>query len=216
MSGVGVGGATTQSFKEIITKAVYGRGEGTAHGVVTFPHLADVKKVLGATATEFRVGDVSIDNTGGDVVASVNGQFNVHVWYMCGEDTAVAKQVVSATVEIPVKPMGREQYNGLSVRVWVVKQPECGTATISAVKDSVEVEVDATLAAELTGETKLKVALLPPAGLEPVSSDRAVERGSAKPRPTGSPPNPRGPAPQPSPPPLDWDDEVPKSTDHDD
>ncbi|MGE5542308.1 MAG: outer spore coat protein CotE [Bacillota bacterium] len=159
-------GVTGQGFREIITRAVYGRGEGVAHGVVTFPNVGEVKRVLGATATEFRLGDISLRCSGEEVTVLANGQFDVHVWYICGEDTAVSKQAVSATVEIPVTPFGREQLKEHDVRVAVVKQPQCRRVTVKESEGGLEVEVTAMLKAEVVGETKLRV-VLPAADGEP-------------------------------------------------
>ncbi|MGE5485708.1 MAG: outer spore coat protein CotE [Ignavibacteriales bacterium] len=161
-------GVTGQGFREIITRAVYGRGEGVAHGVVTFPNVGEVKKVLGAMATEFRLGDVSLRCSGEEVVVLANGRFDVHVWYICGEDTAVSKQAVSATVEIPVTPFGREPLKEHDVRVAVVNQPQCRKVTVKEHESSLEIEVTAMLKAEVVGETKLRV-VLPVADGEPVS-----------------------------------------------
>ncbi len=197
MSGIGARGAIGQSFKEIITRAVYGCGEGVAHGVVTFPDLSDVKKVLGATATEFKAGDVTLKGSSEGVTVVATGQFDVHVWYLSGDDTAITKQAVSATVDIPVAPLGKEPFKDLDVRVWVVKQPVCGCAVVTESGGCIEVEVDATLAAEVMGETKLKVAICSP---------------DYEPPTTMKPPKPSSP-PAPV---LDWSDREPDNGEHDD
>ncbi len=162
MSGVGARGATGPGIKEIITRAVYGRGEGFAHGTVAFPNLGEVKRVLGATATEFKLGDITLRCSCEEIMVLANGQFDVHVWYLCGEDTAVSKQAVSATVEIPVTPFGKERFKDHSVRVHVVEQPECRRVSIKPSESGIEVEVGARLTAEVVGETKLRVVTSPP------------------------------------------------------
>ncbi|MCR4397468.1 MAG: outer spore coat protein CotE [Firmicutes bacterium] len=185
MSVIGARGATGEDYKEIITRAVYGRGEGEARGVVSFSGLGEVKKVLGTVATDFRVGEINIAPSQNGVTVLATGQFDVHVWYVRGDDTAIAKQPVVATVEIPVNPVGPEKFADMGVAVSVVKGPECRGAAITGAGDGVEVEVGATLAAEITGETSLRVVVPLFRPETPAQADPGSPGHESGPRPEG-------------------------------
>jgi len=185
MTGVGLRGPEGHHvFREIITRAVYGRGQEVAHGTVAFASIPEsARKILGTTATEFKVDSVDLKGGADRRIVSVSGHFDVHVWFTTGDDTKIAKQTVTATIDVPIQPQGREEYVNEKVRAWVVRHPECKSAVLDEAAHRIEVEVQTSVAAEVTGETKLKVLMATPAELTPVTP----ERQPMKPKPAPVP-----------------------------
>ena len=141
------------NFKEIVTKAVVGKGKKT---FITEHNLEPATKpstVLGCWIINHKFsGERNEDSV------KVVGSFDTNIWYSTDDNTKteVAKETVSYDELIPIKKT--EDYDGQDeIIVRVIKQPNCTKAEIKDGK--IEYTIEKMLAAEVVGDTKIRVGI---------------------------------------------------------
>ena len=140
------------AFKEIVTKAVIGKGKKHYKNayVIETEHIPTT--VLGCWVINhsFKGADV-----GGKIV--INGSFDVNVWYSYDNDTkttVITKKITySETVMVRQKETTDASVKDIIVRS--LKQPSCINARE---KDkTIAIEIEKELGIEIVGDTKIKV-----------------------------------------------------------
>lgn len=144
-----------ETVQEIFTKCICGRGTVSWEETININNL--VKKpsqILGTMTTDYKLGYVTFDAENSKV--KVNGSYDLHIWYEEPNGTQIAaKRVISHTV-IPIEDYERSNFNYQEAIVQVLHSPECINAEIINGTE-IEATVKIALAADVVGETKLKV-----------------------------------------------------------
>lgn len=141
------------TFKEIVTKAVIGKGKKTSKSEYTFNTEEQPNTVLGCWVINHRFNGT---NNNGNV--NVNGSFDVNVWYSYDNDTktAVSTQRLSYTDMMKIRLKENTQ-NNQEIIVRSLKQP---TVVDVKIKDGVvNLQIEKELGVEVVGEAKVKVAI---------------------------------------------------------
>lgn len=139
------------NFKEIVTKAVVGKGKKTTIDNHSIELNTNPSTILGCWVINHKFeGEKANDSV------KVKGSFDTNVWYSKDDNTNtdVYKDVVTYEEVIPIKRI--EDFDGQDeIIVRAIKQP---TVTKAEIKDGkIEYTVEKVLAAELVGDTKIKI-----------------------------------------------------------
>lgn len=142
-------------YREIVTKAVIGKGKISNEGEVIVSTESIASKVLGCWVINHSFNGV---NNSGSVV--VNGAFDVNVWYSYDNDTKTAVSTrrfnYSDKMNVPLKN-DTVLDNNSEIIVRSLKQP---TVTNVEIKNgSVELNIEKELGVEIVGNTKVKVSV---------------------------------------------------------
>ena len=141
------------NFKEIVTKAVVGKGRKSSVNDYSLKTDNTPSTILGCWI-------INHNFTGekeGDSVKVV-GSFDTNIWYSTENNTKteVAKEKVTYEELIPIKKS--DEYDDQDeILVRVIKQPSCTKAEIK--DNNIEYTIEKTLAAELVGDTKIRVGI---------------------------------------------------------
>ena len=139
------------SFKEIVTKAVVGKGKKSFTDTYTVDPNSSISTILGCWVINHNFNGVKENDS-----VKVVGSFDVNIWYSKEDNTKT--EVIEDKVEyseiIPIKTL--EDYDGQDeIIVRMIKQPTC---TEAIVKDGkIVYKVEKTIATELVGDTKIRV-----------------------------------------------------------
>ena len=139
------------SFKEIVTKAVVGKGKKTTID----NHIVELNNnpstILGCWVINHTFNGVRENDS-----IKVNGSFDTNIWYSKDDNTNtdVYKDTVTYDEVIPIKKY--EDFDGQDeIIVRAIKQP---TVTKAELKEGkIEYTIEKTIAAELVGDTKIKI-----------------------------------------------------------
>lgn len=141
------------NFKEIVTKAVIGKGKKYYKNSYTITTDNEPTTVLGCWVINhnFKGSDI-----GGKIV--IDGSFDVNIWYSYDNDTkttVITKKIpYSETVQVRQKE-SIESTKDIIVRS--LKQPNCISAKENGKEINIEIEKE--LGIEIVGDTKVKVAI---------------------------------------------------------
>lgn len=139
------------NFKEIVTKAVVGKGKKNFSDEHTLELSSVPSAILGCWIINHTFKGVKEKDS-----VRVTGSFDTNIWYSTEKNTKteVATQNVSYDELIPITRL--EDYDGEDeIIVRILKQPTCTNATI--VDGKVNYNIEKTIAAELVGDAKIKV-----------------------------------------------------------
>ena len=140
------------NFKEIVTKAVIGKGKKTfiTEHVIT-PENAP-STILGCWVInhEFK-GEKQQDKI------SINGSYDVNIWYSYDNDTKtqVIKQTNTYQETVRVKKNDYSDTNNEDVIIRSLSQPTCSKVDI--VDNSIKYTIEKQLGIELVGDTKVRI-----------------------------------------------------------
>jgi len=140
------------AFKEIVTKAVIGKGKKYYKNAYTIETEYLPTTVLGCWVINhsFKGTDV-----GGKIV--INGSFDVNVWYSYDNDTkttVITKKITySEAVMVRQKEITDATTKDIIVRS--LKQPSCINAKENG--KTIAIEIEKELGIEVVGDTKIKV-----------------------------------------------------------
>lgn len=141
------------SFKEIVTKAVVGKGKKS----FTTDHTLELENEPSTILGCWIINHVFKGTKEKDAVR-VEGSFDTNVWYSKNNntETEVVKQTVNYSELVPIKT--EEDYDGQDeIIVRMIKQPTCLKAEIKDKK--IEYQIEETIAAELVGDAKIRVGI---------------------------------------------------------
>lgn len=139
------------SYKEIVTKAVVGKGKITTTTTHTLKTLEEPVVILGCWVINHTFKGVKEQDK-----VNVKGKFDVNIWYSTNNNTKtdVAKDTVEYSDMIDLTLS--DDYDGQDeIIVRAIKQPSCIKAEI---KDKeIVYTIEKELASELVGDTKIKI-----------------------------------------------------------
>lgn len=142
-------------FKEIVTKAVIGKGKKHFKNSYNLLSENNANTILGCWVInhEFK-GVVS-----GDKVI-VDGSFDINIWYSYDDDkkTAVASKHISYSETVNVKTKAGTSLSGSDIIVRVLKQPSCSNVNVK--DDVIEFDIEKELGIEVVNDEKVKIATL--------------------------------------------------------
>ena len=140
------------AFKEIVTKAVIGKGKKYYKNTYTIETEHVPTTVLGCWMINhsFKGTDV-----GGKIV--INGSFDVNIWYSYDNDTktTVLTKKITYNEAVIVRQRESTDSSGKDIVVRSLKQPSCINAKEQG--KSITIEIEKELGIEVVGDTKIKV-----------------------------------------------------------
>lgn len=146
-------------YKEIITKAVVGKGRKFCQSTHTISPSQRPTSILGCWIINHQYDARKSGNT-----VEVHGSFDINVWYSYSDNTRT--EVVTDTVKY--KDVIKLKYvddnflgDACDVIARVLQQPNCLEATISPNGNRIVVQVEKEFIAEIIGETKVCVKVNP-------------------------------------------------------
>ena len=146
-------------IREIVTKAVIGKGHRTFNVSVTMPETTGlVIRVLGAVMTNHCVNA----EKSGDLI-EISGSYEVHVWYTYDDDnqTDIVRMTVDYGDIIELRHALRDNLlDSDEITAEEIVAPYATDVRIEA--GIIHVDVALEVAAEVIGETKMRVAILGP------------------------------------------------------
>ena len=141
-------------YREIVTKAVIGKGKIVDSGEAIIKPDSSISKVLGCwIINHYYVS--SFENN----KPLVKGRYDLHVWYGFNNDTdtSIHKQTIDYVHEFNVSVKnGEEISSNNEFNVSCLKYPTCSGLSLND-DGSVSVKVEKELSLDVIGETKLKV-----------------------------------------------------------
>lgn len=141
-------------FKEIVTKAVIGKGKKTFKNTYTLLTEYNANTVLGCWVINH--------NFKGSVVNDkvvIDGNYDINIWYSYDNDkkTAVATKNISYNESVNVNTKTGTELSGSDIIVRVLKQPSCSNVNIK--DDVIEFDIEKELGIEVVNDAKVKIAV---------------------------------------------------------
>ena len=141
-------------FKEIVTKAVIGKGKKYFKN--NYNLLADhnANTILGCWVINHSFKGSVVNQK-----VVIDGSYDVNIWYSYDDDqkTAVATKKVSYNETVNVKTKNDTQVEGSDIIVRVLKQPTCSNVNIK--DDVIEFDIEKELGIEVVNDAKVKIAI---------------------------------------------------------
>ena len=140
------------SYREIVTKAVLGKGKK----VFTNKHFIEVNNnptnVLGCWVINHNFKGDKTDN-----FITVSGSYDINIWYSYDNDTKtdVVKETFNYKENVNIKEKEGVDYSDASIIVRSLKDPTCSEVSISDNKINYTVQEE--IGIELIGDTKVKI-----------------------------------------------------------
>ena len=142
------------TYKEIVTKAIIGKGKKYYKNTYTIDTETIPTTVLGCWVINHKFKGSEV---GGKIL--IDGSFDVNIWYSYSKDTkttVITKKIpYSETVFVKQKEESDIAVKDIIVRS--LKQPNCINA--SAKDKTITIEIEKELGIEIVGDTKIKVAV---------------------------------------------------------
>ena len=142
------------TYKEIVTKAVIGKGKKYYKNTYTIDTEYIPTTVLGCWVInhKFKGSEVS-----GHIV--IDGSFDVNIWYSYDNDTktTVITKTLNYSENVTVRQKEDTDSNVKDIIVRSLKQPNCINAKEN--NKSIIIEIEKELGIEIVGDTKVKVAV---------------------------------------------------------
>lgn len=143
------------NFKEIVTKAVIGKGKKTFVTNHTITPEVEPSTILGCWVINHNFKGYK---TGESI--NVEGSFDVNIWYSCMNDskTEVIRQTSTYQENVIVPRKSESDISSAEeVIVRSLKQPSCVKAEI--VDGKINYTIEKELGIEIVGDTKVKIAI---------------------------------------------------------
>ncbi len=143
------------SFKEIVTKAVIGKGKKTFTTTSSVVPNCQATTILGCWVINHNFKGYKT----GDSI-TIEGSYDINIWYSCEDDTKteVIKQTDSYLEKVVVPRRNTTNIAGEEeIIVRSLKQPSCVKAEIDNGKIVYTIEKE--LGIEIVGDTKVKIAI---------------------------------------------------------
>lgn len=142
------------NYKEIVTKAVIGKGKKYFKNKYNVVSSEVPSTILGCWIINHKFNGYE---RGDNVV--VDGSFDINIWYSTDNDTKtnVINETIKYNEEIAVKSKLDIDFNDTEIVVRALKQPTCSNVSIDG--NSVSFEIEKELGIEVVGDTKIKIAV---------------------------------------------------------
>ena len=142
-------------FKEIVTKAVIGKGKKTTDQELTISTDNNIDTVLGCWVINHNFTGT---NNNGKVI--VNGAYDVNVWYSYDNNTKtnvlVNRFTYQDTMNVKIKD-NSEFTNTSDIIIRSLNQPSVTDVNVD--KNNVNLKVHKEMGAEIVGDTKVRVSV---------------------------------------------------------
>ena len=139
-------------YKEIVTKAVIGKGKKYFKNKYTLEAEEKPSTVLGCWIVNNRFSG-KLDNND----ALINGSFDINIWYSTDNNTKtnVLKKTINYNEPINIKSKIDADLSNSEIIVRALKQPECTNVKING--NSIDFTIEKELGIEVLGDTKIKI-----------------------------------------------------------
>lgn len=144
------------AYKEIVTKAIVGKGKKLSKNSYTMQTENNPTNILGAWIINHKFKGYK---KGSEI--GVDGSFDVNVWYSYENDTktAVSNQTIEYDDTFNVKIReDADLSSDTDIIVRTLKQPTCYKVNIEN-GNNVSFDIEKELGVEVVGETKMKIAV---------------------------------------------------------
>ncbi len=144
------------SFKEIVTKAIIGKGKKYFKNNYTISTTDKPTTVLGCWVINHKFKGYKT----GDKIG-VDGSYDVNIWYSYDNDskTTVVNQKIDYNELFNVKIKENADLTGdTDIIVRTLKQPSCSGVNIEN-DGSISFDIEKELGVEIVGETKMKISI---------------------------------------------------------
>lgn len=140
------------SYREIVTKAVLGKGKKVFHHTNFIEVEKEPSNVLGCWVINHNFKGVKEGNT-----VIVSGSYDINIWYSWENDTKtdVVKETFNYKETVNIREKDGVDYTDASIIVRSLKDPTCKEVHIEGNKINYKVEEE--LGIELVGDTKVKI-----------------------------------------------------------
>jgi len=140
------------NFREIVTKAVLGKGKKTFTTTESITPETTPTTVLGCWVINHNFKGFKEGSR-----INIEGSYDVNIWYSCLDDTKTEVVRKSTTYKESVVVPKKIDDNGIDEEVIIrsLKQPSCTRAEI--VNGNIEYTIEKELGIELVGDTKVKI-----------------------------------------------------------
>lgn len=142
------------AFKEIVTKAVIGKGKKYYKNSYTIETENIPTIILGCWVINHKFKGTDV---GGKIV--IDGSFDVNIWYSYDNDTktVVITKKITYSESVTVRQRETTDSSTKDIVVRSLKQPSCVNAKENA--KTIIIEIEKELGIEVVGDTKIKVAI---------------------------------------------------------
>lgn len=142
------------AYKEIVTKAVVGKGKKYYRNTYTVNTETTPNTVLGCWVINHKFSGHEVDGK-----IEIDGSFDVNLWYSYDNDTKTSVITKNISYKETVTVVQKETTDSSTKDIIVrsLKQPSC----ISAKEDGnkINIEIEKELGVEIVGDTKVKIAI---------------------------------------------------------
>ena len=142
------------AYKEIVTKAIIGKGKKYYKNNYTISTEYEPTTVLGCWVINHKFKGSEV----GDKIV-VDGSFDVNIWYSYENDTktTVLTKKIKYSEQANVRQKETTDSTTKDIIVRSLKQPNCINADIE--EKSIKIEIEKEIGIEIVGDTKVKVAV---------------------------------------------------------
>ena len=140
------------AYKEIVTKAVVGKGKKKYHNKYQILTEEEPSTILGCWIINHNFSAREINNK-----ILIDGSFDVNIWYSYDKDTKT--NVITKTInynEEETVMVTEEDIINKDVIIRSLKQPTCISAKENG--KNIDIEIEKELGIEIVGDTKIKIA----------------------------------------------------------
>ncbi len=139
------------AYKEIVTKAVIGKGKKKYHNTYQISTEQTPTTILGCWIINH---NFSAHESDGKIL--INGSFDANIWYSYDNDTktTVVSKKITYTEEEKLTVENKNIVNK-DIIVRSLKQPTCISAKEEG--NSINIEIEKELGLEIIGDTKVKI-----------------------------------------------------------
>ena len=140
------------NYKEIVTKAVMGKGKKYFKSKYSIDTSQTPSTILGCWIINHKFNGYERNDN-----VIVDGSFDINLWYSTDNDTKtdVINKTIKYSEEISVKSKLNVDLSDGEVIVRVLRQPTCSNATINGNK--IDFDIEKELGIEVVGDTKVKI-----------------------------------------------------------
>jgi len=142
------------AYKEIVTKAVIGKGRKYYKNTYTLKAENTPTTVLGCWVINHKFKGVEKD---GKIL--INGSFDVNIWYSYENDTKtiVTNKTIDYSESVTINQKDSTDSSTKDIIVRSLKQPTCVNASNNG--DEIVFDIEKELGVEIVGDTKVKIAI---------------------------------------------------------
>lgn len=142
------------AYKEIVTKAVVGKGKKYYRNTYTVNTETKPNTVLGCWVINHKFSGREVDGK-----IEIDGSFDVNLWYSYDNDTKTSVITKNISYKEVVSVMQRQTTDSSTKDIIVrsLKQPSCLSAKER--DSSIVIDIEKELGVEIVGDTKVKIAI---------------------------------------------------------